>query len=157
MQNNPQVVFERLFGDGSTDAERQRPAAAVAQPSGFGVEARWMALKKKLPASRSQPAGSVPERCARNRAAHRESRRSSCRTTQASRRAHRHSGRFRRHIKLMFDLQVLAWQADITRITTLLMAKELSGAVYPKSGIRDAFHILSHHSNQPENMDRLPC
>ena len=59
------------------------------------------------------------------------------------------------HIKLMFDLQVLAWQADITRVTTLLMAKELSNAVYPKSGVRDAFHILSHHSNLRENMDRF--
>ena len=59
------------------------------------------------------------------------------------------------HIKLMFDLQVLAWQADITRVSTMLMAKELSNAVYPKSGIRDAFHILSHHSNMQENMDRF--
>ena len=55
----------------------------------------------------------------------------------------------------MFDLWVLAWQADITRITTLLMAKELSNSVYPKSGIRDAFHILSHHSNLRENMDKF--
>src|SRR5204862_3354963 len=62
---------------------------------------------------------------------------------------------FEEHIKLMFDLWILAWQADITRITTLLMAKELSNSSYPKSGIRDAFHILSHHSNQKENMDRF--
>jgi hypothetical protein len=55
----------------------------------------------------------------------------------------------------MFDLQVLAWQANITRVTTLLMAKELSNAVYPKSNVRDAFHILSHHSNLRENMDRF--
>ena len=59
------------------------------------------------------------------------------------------------HIKLMFDLQVLAWQADITRVSTLLIAKELSNAVYPKSGVRDAFHILSHHSNVQENKDRF--
>ena len=59
------------------------------------------------------------------------------------------------HITLMFDLQVLAWQADITRVTTLLLAKELSNAVYPKSGVRDAFHILSHHSNVRENQDRF--
>jgi len=62
---------------------------------------------------------------------------------------------FEEHIKLMFDLWILAWQADITRITTLLMAKELSNAVYAKSGVRDAFHILSHHSNLKENMDRF--
>src|SRR5215467_6798688 len=55
----------------------------------------------------------------------------------------------------MYDLWVLAWQADLTRVTTLLMAKELSNAVYAKSGIRDAFHILSHHSNLRENMDKF--
>ena len=38
---------------------------------------------------------------------------------------------FERHIKLMFDLQVLAWQADITRVTTLMFAKEVSNAMYP--------------------------
>ena len=55
----------------------------------------------------------------------------------------------------MFDLQILAWQADITRVTTMLLAKELSNAVYAKSGVRDAFHILSHHSNVRENQDRF--
>ena len=62
---------------------------------------------------------------------------------------------FETHIKLLFDLQVLAWQADITRVSTMLMAKELSGATYPNSTVRDAFHTLSHHSNQRENMDRF--
>src|SRR5207244_1289625 len=59
------------------------------------------------------------------------------------------------HIKLMLDLLILAWQADITRVTTMLLAKELSNAVYAKSGVRDAFHILSHHSNIRENQDRF--
>jgi len=56
---------------------------------------------------------------------------------------------------LMYDLQVLAWQAEIRRISTFLMCKELSGSTYPKSGIRDAFHILSHHSNVKDNIDRF--
>ncbi|MDX1563333.1 MAG: DUF1552 domain-containing protein, partial [Gammaproteobacteria bacterium] len=55
------------------------------------------------------------------------------------------------HIKLMIDLQVLAWQADITRVTTFQLAAELSNTVYPASGIRDAFHTLSHHSHIDEN------
>jgi hypothetical protein len=46
---------------------------------------------------------------------------------------------------------VLAWQADITRVTTFQLASELSGTVYPESGIRDAFHTLSHHSHIEEN------
>ena len=59
------------------------------------------------------------------------------------------------HIKLMYDLTALAWQTEITRVSTFLMAKELSNAVYPKSGIRDSFHILSHHSNNEDNKARF--
>src|SRR5690606_24420443 len=55
------------------------------------------------------------------------------------------------HIRLMYDLQVLAWQTDITRVSTFLMANELSNAVYPNSGVRDSFHILSHHSNNEDS------
>jgi hypothetical protein len=62
---------------------------------------------------------------------------------------------FEEHLKLMFDLLVLAWQADITRVATLLMAKELSNPVFPKSGVRDGFHDLSHHGHNRDNMDRF--
>jgi hypothetical protein len=59
------------------------------------------------------------------------------------------------HVKLMYDLMTLAWQTEITRISTFMIAKELSNAVYPKSGIRDSFHILSHHSNNEDNKARF--
>jgi hypothetical protein len=59
------------------------------------------------------------------------------------------------HIKLMYDLLALAWQTEITRTSTFMLAKELSNAVYPKSGIRDSFHILSHHSNNESNKARF--
>ena len=55
----------------------------------------------------------------------------------------------------MLDLLALAWQTGITRIGTFMLAKELSNAVYPKSGIRDSFHILSHHSNNDDNKARF--
>jgi len=154
MQNNPQVVFERLFGDGNTAKER---AARRLQSLSLldSVRADASSLQRKLPAAdrdridqyltdvreierRVQKAGeqlsddldvpSAPTGVPKDVEA---------------------------HIKLMFDLQVLAWQAEITRVSTMLMAKELSNAVYPKSGIRDAFHILSHHSNVKENIDRF--
>jgi hypothetical protein len=50
---------------------------------------------------------------------------------------------------------VLAWQADVTRVTTVMFAKEVSNAVFPASGIRDPFHNLSHHSNVPDNITKL--
>ena len=54
----------------------------------------------------------------------------------------------------MFDLLALAWAADITRVATLTIAKEVSNTVYPASGISDPFHNLSHHSEVPANIDR---
>ena len=62
---------------------------------------------------------------------------------------------FDEHVKLMFDLQVLAYQAGITRISTMMFARDLSPATYPASGIRDGFHTCSHHSNNRANMDNF--
>ena len=62
---------------------------------------------------------------------------------------------FQEHLKLLMDLQVIALQADITRVSTLMFARELSTAVFPETAIRDPFHNLSHHSNDRSNMDRF--
>ena len=55
----------------------------------------------------------------------------------------------------MFDLQVLAYRTEITRISTLMLARENSNAVYPGSGVREGFHNASHHSNERKNMDQF--
>ncbi len=55
----------------------------------------------------------------------------------------------------MFDLQVLAYTPEITRISTLMLARENSNAVYPGSGVREGFHNASHHSNERRNMDQF--
>jgi hypothetical protein len=62
---------------------------------------------------------------------------------------------FAEHLKLLMDLQVIAFQSDITRVSTLMFARELSNAVFPETTIRDPFHNLSHHSNDRGNMDRF--
>ena len=154
MQNNPQVVFERLFGDGNTAEQRKtRRAQSISLLDSVVGEAT--SLQRKLPATdrtrldqylsdvreierRVQKAGQqlsddLPVPAA---------------PTGVPRDVEE-------HIKLMYDLQVLAWQAEITRVSTFLMCKELSGATYPKSGVRDAFHTLSHHSNVKENIERF--
>jgi hypothetical protein len=154
MQNNPQVVLERLFGDGSTDAERRaRRQQSVSLLDSVLAEAS--ALQRTLPATDRSRVDQYLE----------DVREIERRIEKAVRQASEDlelpvvpagvPKDVEEHIKLMLDLQVLAWQADITRVTTLLMAKELSNAVYPKSGVRDAFHILSHHSNIRENQDRF--
>jgi hypothetical protein len=154
MQNNPQVVFERLFGDGSTDAER-RDRRQQSLSLLDSVVGEVSSLQRTLPAADrgrvDQYLGDVREIERRiQKAAQQASADLSLPDAPAGA-----PKDVEAHIKLMFDLQVLAWQADITRVSTMLLAKELSNAVYAKSGVRDAFHILSHHSNIRENQDRF--
>jgi hypothetical protein len=53
------------------------------------------------------------------------------------------------HVKLMFDLQVLAFAADITRVSAFKMSRDTSNRIFPESGVRTPFHTLSHHSQKP--------
>jgi hypothetical protein len=62
---------------------------------------------------------------------------------------------FDQHINLLFDLVALAYQANMTRIFSFMMAAEVSGLTYNHIGVSDAFHPLSHHNNEPGKMDRL--
>jgi len=62
---------------------------------------------------------------------------------------------FDEHINLMFDLVALAYQANMTRVFTFMMAAEVSGQTYNHIGVSDAFHPLSHHNNEPAKMERL--
>lgn len=59
------------------------------------------------------------------------------------------------HARLMFDLQVLAYQGDITRVITFQLARELSGRTYPEVGVPDPHHPLSHHGNDPEKVEKI--
>ena len=155
MENNPQVVFERLFGDGSTDEQRR-----LRRQQSLGLLDAVMgdvaSLGNSLPAADrgrlDQYLNDVREI---ERRIERVGQQVSADNIEVPEQPVGIPADFEEHMKLMFDLMVLAWQADITRISTLLMAKELSNAVYPGSGIRDAFHTLSHHSNVQENKDRF--
>lgn len=60
---------------------------------------------------------------------------------------------FDEHIKLHFDLQVLAFQADITRVTSLMIARDISLRSYPESGVKTANHAASHHGENPQKME----
>lgn len=154
MQNNPQVVFERLFGDGSTDAERRARRAQslslldsvledvaalnrdIAAPDRALVE-RYLEDVREIERRITIAAESLPE------------------DLEAPAKPAGIPDDFDDHAKLMFDLQVVAWQAEITRITTLMFAREASNITFPSSGVNDPFHPLSHHSNIEDNIERL--
>jgi hypothetical protein len=154
METNPRVVFERLLGDGSTPEER---AARQRQLSSLldSVTDQVATLRRELP-------GADRERMDRYLADVRELERrlslaadSALPTIEVPDKPNGIPGDFEEHARLMFDLLVLAWQADLTRISTFMVARELSNRVYPRSGVTEGFHNASHHSEIPANIDRL--
>jgi hypothetical protein len=154
MQNNPQVVFERLFGDGNdlTQRKARRQQSLSLLDSVLG-EAN--SLQQKLPAS---DRARMDQYLTDVREIERRIQKAGEQVSDDLELPAAPTGvptDVEEHIKLMYDLQVLAWQTEITRISTFQVAHELSNAVYTKSTVRDAFHILSHHSNIQENKDRF--
>lgn len=59
------------------------------------------------------------------------------------------------HAELMTDLLVLAYQTDLTRVSTFMLGREISSRAYPEIGVADSHHPLSHHSNDPPKLERL--
>ena len=55
----------------------------------------------------------------------------------------------------MYDLLALAYQANITRVFTFMMAREVSNRTYPQIGVHDGHHATSHHQNRPEKIEKL--
>lgn len=62
---------------------------------------------------------------------------------------------YEEHVSIMLDLQILALQTDMTRVSTFMLGRELSNHAYNNLGIRDGHHALSHHANNPEKIDKL--
>jgi len=152
MENNPQIVFERLFGDGSTDAER-RVRRAQARSLLDSVGADVANLNRSLPAAdRSKLSDFLDEvREVERRVDLVDSKLDgSFELPEAPVGIPRD---FEAHLDLMFDLQVLAFKTEITRISTLMLARENSNTRFPRSGVSEGFHNASHHSNERRNMD----
>jgi hypothetical protein len=154
MQVNPRVVFERLFGDGSTPAQ---VAARRAQTESIldTVRQELGALHRSLPSNDrvrvEQYVNDVRE-VERRLALEADA---AVRDIELPERPAGIPGSFEEHAHTMFDLITLAWQADLTRVSTLLVAAELSNRAYPESGVSDPFHNLSHHMEMEENIRRL--
>jgi hypothetical protein len=154
MEHSPQIVFERLFGDGSTDAQRKaRRQQSVSLLDSVMNEVA--SLQKDLPAADRKRLTQYLE----------EVREIERRIEKAAKQTKSDvvlpeapvgiPDDFEEHLTIMWDLQALAFEAEITRISTLLYSHETSGTVYPKSGVRDGFHNASHHSNNRKNMDQF--
>ncbi len=154
MENNPQLVFENLFGDGTTDAQRrERRNQASSLLDSLGNE---VSLSKSLSAAdRSILSDYLEERCAKLNAASISLTKNFLSILNYLMPRWGFRG-FENHLNLMFDLQLLSFKTEITRISTLMLARENSNTSYPGSGVREGFHNASHHSNERANKTVCP-
>ena len=147
---HPRVVFERLFGDGGTSADRLaelRRDASLLDSMRIDI-AR---LQKKLgPQDRSK----VSEYLDTVREVERRIQKAESTTAESQLpdldRPVGVPAKYSDHAKLMIDLQVLAWQADVTRVIVFQLARETSNRAYTELGIGEGHHPLTHNGGNPE-------
>jgi hypothetical protein len=157
-ENNPRTVFGRLFGDGETTDPAARAIESREDRSILDfVLADASRLSMKLGAhdrsKMSDYLDSVREIERRIQQAERKNAASPA--LPALDRPHGIPPTFEEHIQLMFDLMTVAFEADLTRVVTLMYSREAGNRTYPQIGVPDAHHGLSHHQNDPAKMARL--
>jgi hypothetical protein len=152
---DPRIVFERLFGEGGSNADQLaelRKNRSILD----SVTGQIARLQKEVgPSDRNKISDyldSVREVERRIQKAEQQTSESPLPTLA---RPTSVPPSWEDHVKLMFDLQVLALQADITRVVTFQLAREASTRTYPQIGVPEAHHPVSHHRNNPGQLEKL--
>jgi hypothetical protein len=152
---HPRVVFERLFGEGGTAAARQvglRNRGSLLDS--FSVDIAK--LKQRVGASDRARLDQYLESVRDvEREIQRAERASADTPTPDLERPVGVPAEFADHAKLMFDLQILAFRTDITRIATFQLTREQNNRTYPEIGVPDPHHPVSHHGNDPEKLAKI--
>ncbi len=156
MERDPRVAFERLFGDGATPEQRisrRRANASILD----GIMGKVADLQKGLgPNDRTRLADYLDDV--------REIERRIQKAEQANANSPAASlpaapigvpDKWTEHVKLMFDLQILAFQTDTTRVSAFKMGRDVSSRVYTESDVKTPFHSLSHHGNKPDKLEEF--
>jgi hypothetical protein len=152
---DPRLVFERLFGDGGT-AQDRRSELRKNQSILDWVTQDMSRLQKQLGVSDRSRVNEYMETVREvERRIQKAEQQSSAAVLPNLERPASVPEAWEDHVKLMFDLQVLALQADVTRVITFQMAREASTRTYPQIGVNEAHHPVSHHADQPEKLARL--
>ena len=156
MENHPRTVFERLFGDsGSTDRRSRELRLGLQKSLLDSVLDRLRSLQREL----------GPED-QRNLDQYTESVRDVERRIELAEQqldvdlpvVGQPQGipdELEDHLELLLDLQLLALQGDITRVSTMMIGREVNARPYPQIGVPEAWHPLSHHQNRPELIARM--
>src|SRR6516165_7044591 len=154
-ENNPRVLFERMFGSSdSTDAKVR--AARLRQDKSLldSVNDRVKQLQRKLGAADNRK---VTDYLASLRDVERRIQKAEEQSSKELPEVAQPSGipaDFDSHVHLLYDLQLLAYQADLTRVITFMYGREQTGTPYPQIGVPEPHHPLTHHQGNPEKMEK---
>jgi hypothetical protein len=155
MEHNPRVVFERMFGDGGSTDARSRLARMQKNRSILdSVTEKVSSLQRQLGPNDGTK---LTEYLEAIRDIERRIQRAEEQSTRELPEFDEPAGvpsTFEEHARLMFDLQVLAYQSDMTRVITFMMGREFSSRTYPEIGAPGGHHPLSHESSQ-SSQDQL--
>jgi hypothetical protein len=154
-ENNPRIVFERLFGLGGTTA--QRVALAHENRSILdSVTADFAKLSRTLgPSDRTHVDSYLEAVREVERRIEAVEKLGDDAGLPALERPRGIPEVFGDHVKLMYELQWLAFQADLTRVVTFMLGRELNFRTYPEIGFNEGHHGVSHHGDRPEQIEKL--
>jgi hypothetical protein len=154
MEINPRKVFERMFGSGGTPKERlarleeDRSILDVIRSEASSLEAQLGSSDRQTLDQYLDNVREIERRIQRA---------STSQGDEDLELPERPSGvpfDYQEHIKIMYDLLALAYQANITRVATFMVSREVSNRTYPQVGVTDGHHAISHHQNRAENMEK---
>jgi hypothetical protein len=150
MIRDPRVAFEQLFGAGGTAAERAARTRSTGSVLDW-ITTRVGQLQRELGAADRARMDQYLEniREIERRIQHVERRNASGEERELAGSPTGVPDSFDEHVKIMFDLQVLALQSDLTRVFSFKLGRDASSRVYPDSGVATGFHPASHHGNNP--------
>jgi hypothetical protein len=154
MEINPRKVFERMFGQGGSAAERQarmhedRSILDAITRDASALQATLGPSDRRTMSEYLENIREIERRIQR------------AETTQGDESLAlptRPAGvpfDFEEHVRLMYDLMTLAYQANITRVITFMVSREVSNRTYPQVNVSDGHHAISHHQNREEKMEK---
>ena len=152
-ENNPRVVFERLFGSiDSTDPKVRASRLQQDQSILDSITGRVKQLQQKLGTADNRK---VDDYLASLRDVERQIRKAEEQSGKEMPDVVRPAGipdSFEEHVRLLYDLQLLAYQSDLTRVITFMYGREQTGRSYPQIGVPEPHHPLTHHQGNPEKM-----
>jgi len=154
-ENNPRVLFERMFGASDSTDARVR-AARLKQDRSLldSVNDRVSQLQRKLGTADNRK---MNDYLTALRDVERRIQKAEEQSSKELPDVHQPAGipdGFVDHVRLLYDLQLLAYQSDLTRVITFMYGREQTGRPYPQIGVPEGHHPLTHHQNDPVKMEK---